>query len=242
MTQKVIFEGDAVILVDEVIQRRVSARDFLESIKEDNVIALPRLPHNIAFYYQKGNDVCCVIELPPGLYFLKTNRMRKGVMLSMPWQYFVLTYRKVREDSLGVTLWSPQNNSLLWSNHKITDFYDDRGVIPARLPNVYGSGNICFGDTAPESDMPLGERIDKLINEFFSPNSVFNSDLGWNVPSKYENEITPFRKWATESKQDPLCSLKWSMWDYTSQYRLLDYAGEPAGMIRGEVTTAEAGW
>lgn len=201
-TQRVIIEGDVVRYEETYVQRQVGLGAFIETLKQDRDVSLPRLPRNTRFFTQKGNQIWIVIELEPGLRFLKTESHQVGLRLSMPWQYFAFSF--IAGGGYPTINWSFADYRLFWSKTRIKSLTER--VIPASLPNVYrNDGKICFGATAPESTLELAERIDTLVNEFFSPASLFNRDLGWNIPPSYES----FRSWAMASRNDPLICLKW---------------------------------
>lgn len=143
-----------------------------------------------------------LIELEPGIHILQT--AKRGYEMAMPWQYFVLHFKKVA-NGRGYII---QPSQLFWSKTRITDL--SASVQIARLPNInQRSGEICLGNAGPESDLPLVNRVDALVRDFFSPGSKFNADLGWNLPNQYKG----LGYWSGASHRDPFCWLKWSDWE-----------------------------
>jgi len=174
----------------------------------------------------ENKKINLVVEIDPEPKFIKTAGMKVGLYLSMPFQYMVFPFEEVASTAYPNIKWRLGDVYIFWSQTRLKTL--DQIVIPARLPNVYRDyGRICFGSTAPQGNMELDERVDSIVNEFFTPASVFNSDLDWNFPAPY----TSFREWAVATKSDPLIALKWDWWKNQSQ--LTDYrAGPLSGFVR----------
>jgi hypothetical protein len=231
MSQRVIIEGDLVKWEESTVRRQVSLPNFIEMLKNDRTVQLPRLPRNTRFFHQSGNQVWIIIELDPGLRFFKTEDHKVGLKLSMPWQYFAFSFIQNSNSAYPALVWQTQDYHLFWSPVRIRTLQDR--VTPAFLPNIYrrDSGRICFGNTTPDSTIELAERVDTIVNEFFSPASLFNQDLEWNLPPAYES----FRAWAIASRNNALVSLKWPVWEsYNWGRSLSEYMVVPEGYNRLE--------
>jgi hypothetical protein len=222
--KRIVIEGGVAFIERTTIEKVVSLKTALSEMPALQAIVLPRIPKNCRFYYQENKKIHLVVEIDPGPQFIKTSAMKAGLYLSMPFQYMVFPFSEVANVTYPNIKWRIDDVSLFWSQKRLKTL--DQTVIPARLPNVYRDyGRICFGGTAPQGNLELDERVDTIVNQFFTPASVFNADLGWNIPEPYET----FREWAVATKADPLVALKWDWWDnIPNEYR----AGKLSGFIR----------
>lgn len=162
------------------------------------------LPRNcIAYVEEPGIATYYVVELPPDFHFIKTSNMNVGVKVAMPWQYFIFVVTREADynrNYLSATY-------VYWKKTALTEPLT-RDLLPARVPNIDGDALVCFGTTIPESDLPMTERINTIVNEFYSPGSLFNDDIGWNLPSSY----VTFLEWASASQENPMCWQNWPEW------------------------------
>jgi len=207
--KRIVIENGTARIETVFVDRIVSLFDALSALPKSQAVALPRLPKNCRFFYSENRRVTLLIELEPGPRFIRTTEMRNGLHLSMPWQYMYFTFSEVANAAYPNVKWKPDDYRIFWSQHKLQTM--DEPVIPARLPNVYDTdfGRICFGDTAPTNALELDVRVDTIVNDFFTPVSIFNNHLGWHIPAPYDS----FRAWAIATRADPLIALKWPWWD-----------------------------
>lgn len=187
-----------------------------------------RLPKGTVFLNVTPTMHTFIIEREPDLYAIKTEFMRRPLRLAMPWQYFLLRVTRKRPNVLGVG-WGLDTSYLFWSPKRLTTLRNPPAVLAAMIPNIsQENASICFGNTMPDSNLPLYERLDNIVDGFYAPESTFNGDLHWNMPRRYQVAVAqhaaigvaqPFdhilrgySTWATESRQDKTVFLKWEDW------------------------------
>lgn len=233
--QRIIVRGDKITLVNSDVLAEMSFGAFASNFLHSNPPEFDQLlPLGTRLVRTYGDQVRFLIELEPSVQTMKvrlgeTTETIKPFAVAIPWQYFYFVFRRnaVNVANIPFTFlesrlfWAPRRiNFLIDGSEEISEMYN-RGdisgredwVTPAKLPNIYRDAKICFGNTAPDSTMPLAQRIEAVINDFFSPDSVFNNDLGWNLPAHYSS----FLSWQRDSKIDPMCFLKWrefERWEY----------------------------
>lgn len=207
MPSYIEIEGDLVTVYDKTVTSLCKLADLLPNLAVPPALTTPHLPRGTVFlnHDEPHGQLSIAVELEPGLRHLRTESMSIGYRLAMPWQYFIFAFNTNR------TPWTFTNYKLYWSATRLTS-PTQTSLVRAYLPNIYGNGDICFGSTAPASDAGLSERVDTIINTFFTPESNFNSDLGWNRPNGYTN----FRDWARDSKANPFCWRDWPELDPAS--------------------------
>lgn len=200
--QRIVIEGDVVYEEHIVPHRAVRLTDFLGSFgtKPITLFPLPKGTHMI--HYDPGTHTTVMsIEIPPGV---KTVTLDEGesYQLAMPWTYMILSFQGI--DPTEDINWVMGEPLLYWSPKRIDDM---NGILYVpRLPNVYESARICLGSTAPESTGSLRDRVDTLTADFFSEESEFNKDLGWNIPYAYtqaeEREEFEEQEWDDDERYD----------------------------------------
>lgn len=215
---------------------KVKADDVLKYLKEheaggDAVTSTPPLPRGTRFFFRHERVSYFVVEMKPGIHEVtydvpEDNAEEYGidpdsgtVKVAMPWQYFVLSFHEARANNLGIT-WSFNGVQLFWARERMESLSESL-IYHAQLPNVDEYSSICLGSTVPNSGLPIDIRIENLVENFYSPASVFNAELGWRVP------YGDIDMWEHRSKQS---SLIWR--DLGSgQQSLLAYLGVDLGNI-----------
>lgn len=202
----VVDEDDTVRLENGAISghmNRVPIQNLVNLIEAMRVpqISGDFLPRGCRFISESQYAIMFVIEVEPGLRSIQTTRRVRPMELSMPWQYFMVQFGR-RAKAFNLT-----STKIYWSNHRVVD--RNSLVSFARLPNInMENGLVCLGTTAPDTGMSPARRAESLVADFFSPESRFNSDYGWNLPNGYRS----FAPWIAASKNDPLAWVKWKDW------------------------------
>lgn len=146
-----------------------------------------------------------LLEMPPGIRTI-TYQGREGDVnhrLMFPWTYFLFTLSTANSDRN--TEWMIGTHRVYWSQRRITNLQEGR-LMPARMANIYEDGRICFGGTAPDASLPLADRLDTIVNQFYASN--FNRDLTLRYPGDYRN----FAAWAAASAATPTAWQNWDNW------------------------------
>lgn len=208
---RLILEGDSVVLIKEDVLSKMTLKAFFEAFVHESKPQFDGLlPSGTRFVQRSGDIVRFLVELEPSIQTVRQVGTKAAHQVALPWQYFYFAFKAQGPNKANV-LWTAQDVRVFWMRNRYRT-QENTLAIYARLPNIYqNSGKICFGNTAPDSTLPLHERIEAVINDFFAPESEFNGDLGWNLPYAYTN----FRDWAKASKDDPLCFLHWM--DFTER-------------------------
>ena len=199
----------------------------LESISEHLIrrvaTTFPVMPaHPVRYMYFDGetNRGLWLVEAAPTKRNIRVihsrnsdysiDRRRRGTddnpagswLVQVPWQYFAFGFSTtVRAGSFtGFTI---DRTDLYWSKDQLRG--ENHPMIVAPVPNVEGSGHICWGSTRPDNTS-LNARIDDFINSFLI--STFNEDLGHNTP--FGGSLTD---WETASANpNPLAWRDWDIW------------------------------
>jgi hypothetical protein len=215
-------------------------------------VMTPPLPTGCRFFLQPirstVGETVYVCEVKPGIKTLAvetySHQEPQYYEVAMPWQYFVFKFQENPASHLSYC----NEINLFWSPVRVLALTDR--VFPARLPNIHGDSGVCMGHTIPSSQEPVDRRIEDMINGFYSKESIFQGDLGFRLPRKYEGRETRrpyyfdengnftsadravsssygspskgFEGWQKESKENPLCWMKWH-WTGTHDYTLAQY-------------------
>lgn len=182
------------------------------------------LPAGTRFFSKYSDSEYYVIEIPPKPCLIRTTQMSRGVLVSMPWQYFILGGRNLT--SQGSAYSSLDVYYLFWAPKRIQSLDDT--VYSPYVPNTSYNGSICFGTTSESSYLPIKERVEKTVHNFYTRESVFNEDLGWHFPIMDDGRfIQSFKEWAGLSKINPPI---WKKFKYDSMGRIRDFLPDPSGM------------
>jgi hypothetical protein len=190
-----------VVKVDGKETRRANPHTGLQNLRNYlNVQAViaPPLPRNCRFFFGDENSRLYVIELKPGYFTIEHNTEFEDsgiVEVTLPWQYFVFSFTKPEYNRYDIE-WTLNLHKLFWSLGRLNTINDRVSV--ARVLNVGESGDLCLGDTYPESDLSCEERVEEMVEAFYSHGSTFNDDMGFRIP------YGTMRSWANVSKKTPL--------------------------------------
>lgn len=216
---RMLVRGDKVVLTQTEVLSEMGFEAFAKNFLFNNPAQFDGvLPAGTRAVRTSGDHIFFLVEIEPSIQVVQVKDVARQYQIAMPWQYFYLAFKKAVANKDNI-VWVFQDSRVFWTQHRIKkllghfsprDITADTGnedlAIPAKLPNIYqNSGKICFGNTAPDSTLTLSERVEAVINDFFSIESVFNGDLGWNFPNGYRS----FMEWAKYSKLDPMCFLQW---------------------------------
>lgn len=200
-------EGDLARLVTRAVQFEVPLRDALQYMAQPQAVTLPTIARSQRFAHwdpRNSNNKALYIlaEIAPGIKNIR--KMDRRYRLAMPWTYFWF---------VATTSGDPQANNWQLGDYYIyhaRDQYDglDSPMMVARLPNVYGSGRICWGTTGAPVGLSLANRIDTLVEGWYI--STFNTDLDGSVPLPYGERN--YGRWVRESATDPNCWRNWPEW------------------------------
>lgn len=165
-------------------------------------------PRGTRLYREFSKSAMYIIEVEPGI---QTLRLGRTYEVAMPWQYFIITFNRIYGPPVkGVRKTFSQLGSIrvLWSKTRMNSMASS--MIVARIPNVRAAtALLCLGTTAPSTGLSEAERIDELMQFFYSRDSKFNVDLGRNLPNHYRG----FAVWQRESAVNPFVWKKWSDWN-----------------------------
>ena len=92
---------------------------------------------------------------------------------------------------------------LYWRPAPLRDHTD--GLWSASIPNLYGDGGICWGNTTADTTT-FAARIEDQIKNFFT--NGFTNHLGMKKP----DDVNSYVDWEMETAADPVCWLNWPLW------------------------------
>ena len=220
--------GSLVSYVKKEILYQADIKDVfpLQSIKP---ITLPTLPRTVVFaHFDESNPMSKMLlmlaEIPPGIRNIRKRNRR--YRLGMPWTYFWFVATTARDIN------EPRWNLEFWRIFHAKDRYEDEKtkLIPARCPNVYSDGRICWGTAGAPGNIPLCDRIDELVTNWYI--SEFNGDLDGSVP--LPNHANNYLEWVTKTREDPTWWKSWSDWTdptvrvYTVEQLISEHVDNPA--------------
>src|SRR5688572_7602225 len=168
-------------------------RRFKAQLEEQENKEVYTLPRGCRFHIKNDDIEQFVIEVAPAVIPLTWNSRTfveqedrytashtRTHKVAMPWQYFILTFNS---DGDG-DYFHLNGIQVMWAGKRLNNI--DGVVFPAPIPNMGDDSFVCMGTTAPESIGKTNtERAEQIVSNFYSESSVFNSDLGWNVPDHY---------------------------------------------------------
>lgn len=211
MPEIIQIDGGLVRILNTEVIREAKLEDFLPKLERRVPTMMPMLPHNTRAVYFDPTDeadlkIGIVIELPPKVRTITTQpdaweragRKNQAYLVSLPYTVFYFNLTSHDGDT-----WEFRDYCAFFAKDQMKDL--NHKLVPALLPNVFGNGRICFGNTAPAATTTLADRVNSIVNEFYLSN--FNNVghtrahyLPWNSPD--------FDKWVKESKDNPLCWLQ----------------------------------
>lgn len=235
MTQVIEIEGELVTFVEKNVTRQVTLAELLPHLENRVVVEVPSLPRSAVFVrYDESNPplkkAYFLCEIAPGIKNIIKNGRR--YRLAMPWTY--LWFECTSDGSNSV--WSIEDYRAFHAKEQYRDM--NSPMVKAFNPNLYEDGRICFGSTGAPITLPLGERIDHLVNNWYL--TEFNNDLEdyFHLPHNYDS----FRDWVEASRENANCWMGWANWsspDWTITVKELvdDHTTRPlvatvAGQIR----------
>jgi hypothetical protein len=150
-------------------------------------------------------------ELQPALRVVrKSNRKYR---LAMPWTYFIFrastTAAGRGRQGINAIDWGLENYSVFHAKDRVTG--PDSTVITALLPNVYESGEICFGQTGADGRMSIQDRIDALVNEWYL--TEFNSHVLNQRAHPFPFNSQGWAEWVKRTRENPVAWNEWPEWD-----------------------------
>lgn len=209
MTSRVNYRVDGDKIIQEFVREQfsVSRADFEKQLMSLAMgdISTPPLPKGTRFFYRSNGRETYIVETRPGMAEITHQAYGDSDIethkVSLPWQYFVGTFTPVEKPRNGIN-WQFSGLYLYWAKDRIKSLLDM--VYNPQLPNVYaGSGQICLGETVIDSTLNPDERMESLIGDFYSPASIFNAELEWNIP------WGDMSMWEANSEANPLWWREW---------------------------------
>ena len=200
--------------VDVIAEQRLE--DILPFMERRMPVTAVGLPDNlIAIHYdeQDPNDkkMEVLIELPPKVRTIPLARtgVNHHPTIALPWTIFHFAMQTHAEGTRG-TDWIFNYYRCFFAKESGQNL--DQYVIPALLPNVFESGEICFGNTVHGQPATLGARINQIVNEWYLSN--FNN-VGHVRPHYLPWGERTFDRWEKETETNPNCWQNWPEWDLT---------------------------
>lgn len=118
---------------------------------------------------RNSTEMSFFCELPAGRRNIR--KIDRTYDLSMPWTYFLFTLTSPTPDNL--IGWQLINRRVFHAPQRVMD--QNARVWAAFLPNVDDMANICFGTTGVNTELPLPQRIDKMVDDWYL--TEFNNDM-----------------------------------------------------------------
>jgi hypothetical protein len=178
---KLIIDGDMVRVerVETISEARLV--DLLPHIESRPPITVGLLPKSaIFFFWDESNPMArraaFLCEMTPGVRTANYNNHPYAI--SLPWTYFLFDFSTKGNPADGSTVWSHTNSRVFWAREQVTSV--DSLIGRALVPNCDQEGAICYGTTAVDATLPLGVRVDRLVDEFYR--SAFTHDSGTGSP------------------------------------------------------------
>lgn len=206
MAQIIQIENGLVQLIDHTVRQSVPLEEWLPRIEKRSPIYTPVLPTNARAVWWDPTDLTnqrlmLLLEVQPQIIHMTLRGVTRE--LSIPWTRFVF-YAKT--NNAHSNAWTLNDYRVFWAKSRYSDpALTD--MIPALVPNVYGDGRICFGNTGVRADMTLADRLDQTVNEFYVSN--FNHDLS----IRYPNDWTGYTNWVRMTRADPTAWINWPDFD-----------------------------
>lgn len=209
MPQRMEIEGGVARTIEYTIASEVALAELLKHVERTPKVTTPVLPASTKLLsWDESNPrlktLEVLLELPPatrGIRF-RGNQGTATHQVMLPWTYFRFIASTGRADDRG---WELGTYQAFWSKTRINNLATAR-LLVAKLPNVYEDGRICFGSTAADSTLPLGDRLDTIVNGFYV--SDFNRDLTIRRPGGYRN----FAAWVAATNRNPNGWVDWEDW------------------------------
>jgi hypothetical protein len=210
--ERIIIEGS--LVRTEHYEPGVEARlvDLLPHIEARPPITVGLLPKSaVMFHWDESNAknkrVQFLCEMTPGVK--TSNYNNRALAISLPWTYFLFDFTTSGNPLDGHTLWTHTNSRVYWAREQVTSLQSEIGT--ALVPNCDTAGAICYGTTAVDANLPLGVRVDRLVDEFYR--SQFTHDSGTGSPWSSETGEVSWDRWVKETALDRQAWTKFPEWE-----------------------------
>lgn len=217
MVQRIEIEGDLVRVINVDVITQAALTDILPHIENRPPITMFKPRSAIFTHWDESNPsnkiVKFLCELAPGTRAIVKNNRRYRIAL--PWTYFVFSFSTSRDINQGAS-WSIIDYFVFHSRDRVTGL--DSRLWSAFLPNVYSDGRICFGSTGPDTNQPLADRVDQLVNNWYL--TQFNNDVHGTRqhPLPYRGRLpNGWALWVNATNERGASSyLDWPEWEMTN--------------------------
>lgn len=212
MPQEILIQGDLVTVRDVTPTHTVALADFLPHIEKRHPIVMPLLPDRVKTVRWDSSNLDAqqlevLIQVEPSVRSISVRRTRTfgagapdtQYRVSLPYLLFIFT--ATTSDQAGL-MWDINEYRVFNANAPLTSL--DQKVCAAMLPNVYSDGRICFGNTGVAAGMPLHDRLNAIVNQYY----LTSFDTSHHVRDYYlpygagNNEFEP---WVEHTAEDPNC-------------------------------------
>lgn len=212
MPEQIIIEGDLVRVITTETVSEARLQDLLPHIESRPPITVGLLPKSaVIFYWDESNPkakrAAFLCEMTPGVR--SANYNGKLYPVSLPWTYFLFDFETAGNPTDGHTLWTHTNSRVYWAQEQVRSMDSEVGM--ALVPNCDTTGGICYGSTAVDANLPLGVRVDRLVDEFYR--SQFTHDSGTGSPWSSETSSASWDRWVKETALDAQAWTKFPEWD-----------------------------
>ncbi len=220
MPEKIVIEGGMVRVYNEEPVSEARLVDLLPHIESRPPITVGLLPKSaIIFYWDESNAkkkrAAFVCEMTPGVRSANFND--KLYPISLPWTYFLFDFETGGNPLDGHTLWTHSNSRVYWAKEQVQNM--DSMVGTALVPNCDVEGGICYGTTAVDANLPLGVRVDRLVDEFYR--SAFTHDSGTGSPfGGSERGAESWANWVKETAKNPHAWRDMPEWEQPRRIRM----------------------
>ncbi len=219
--QQIVIEGDIARVVETTTLHQAPLEDLLPKLERRIPTILPMLPDGTRFAYydpdsKKGHFL---IERKPTRQTINVKLTREDVLpeidrqradddewcafnLQFPYAYFSFPF-EFTLDGQRMTDFVLENGSLYWSPTALEN--TDSKLWYARMPNIMGSGRICWGAVRNET-ATLRRRLDDKVKTWYA--TAFNDHL--DATATRPEHLDSLTAWEEESN-DPLAFTNWPM-------------------------------
>jgi hypothetical protein len=202
-TQRLIMEGDQVVVEQVTRVGSCSVTDFLTRSTTLRPVNTGILPSNTIFYQQESEEVIKIlIQLDPCARRVTYKRANAGsdhpteeLVIATPFVTFGFRCDP-RHTTIGRVL-------IACSKTPLNELSDELLIFP--VTNVYPEdGRICTGNVRADG-ATIRAKVNSFVNGFFA--SEFNTDIVPPVPEGWPSRSHTMVTWASKSEGNPLFAL-----------------------------------
>lgn len=212
MPEIIEIEGGLVRRKNVTVVAEQRLEDILPFMERRMPVTALGLPDNlVAIHYDEqdptNRKIELLIQLPPKVRTLPLARQAVHPKVAIPWTIFHFSLHAFTDNPTGAD-WVFDYYRCFFARQ--SGQHLDQTIIPALLPNVFESGEICFGTTAAHAAATIGERINQIVNDWYLSN--FNN-IGHTRRNYLPWHSHDFSRWVEETERNPRCWEDWPEWN-----------------------------